>query len=255
MRVAFSEGWGNAWSAIALANPVYADTNGTNQVGGLSFNVSQGASADPGWFKESSVQKVFWDFSNSTAIGFTPVWNALKNGLTRFPALAGMHSYARALAEDNPAAVNTINAILGTQGITPPSSVYADNETKFGSPEMPNVKPIYLTYEAANSPLTNICVDNSADPNRVGNKAGEFRYVRLHLPAAGPRSFSVQQVPSSSGTSDPDFALFDRTGRILKSDGVAPNVETASINLPAGNYVLAINDFKLSNSCFRLTVN
>jgi hypothetical protein len=255
MRVAFSEGWGNAWSGIALNDPEYADTNGINQVGGLSFNVSQGASADPGWFKESSVQRIFWDFSNSPVLGFTPVWNALKSGLTRSAALAGIHAYVHALAFDNPAAGPTISAILGAQGITPPSSPYADNEANFGSPVLTNVKPLYLSYSPIGSTLADICVDNTADLNGVHNKAGQFRYVRLNLPTTGTRTFTVTKMSTSSGSTDPDFALYDRRGRILQRDGLAPNVETASIDLPAGDYVMAITEFNLSNSCFSLTVN
>jgi len=253
MRVAFSEGWGNAWSGIALNNPVYTDTNGTNQVGGLSFDVSRGASNDPGWFKESSVQKVLWDFSNSPVIGFTRVWNSLKNGLTRSAALVGIHSFARALADDNAAAVPTISAILGTQGIALPSLPYAENETNFGAPPLSHTNPLYLSYGAVGTTLVSICVDSAADPTGDGNKAGQFRYVRFILPNPGVRTISVTRT-SSSGTSDPDFVLYDRTGKILQSDGVAPNVETAPINLPAGDYVLAITDFNLSSSCFGLTV-
>ena len=236
-----------------------------SQVGGLSFNVSHSDSTNPGWFKEASVQKVFWDFSNSPAIGFTPVWNALKNGLTRSAALAGMHSYARALADANPATTTTISNILAAQGIAfPTSSPYADNETNFGSPVMPNVNPIYLPYGAVSSTLGNICLDNTADPLRHGNKAGEFRYVRLNLSQSGVRAFSITQTSSTSGSSDPDFVLYDRTGGIFQGNGIGRNVETASISLPAGDYVLAITDFNLyvpasgsglnSNTCFSLTI-
>jgi hypothetical protein len=262
MRVAFSEGWGNAWSGLALNNAVYADTKFTNQVGGITFNVSQGESTNPGWFKEGSVQKVLWDFSNSPAIGFTSVWNALKSGLSRSAALAGIHSFSRALADANPAAAPTISAILGTQGITLTTSPYAETETNFGAPAMPNTSPLYLTYPG--STLGNICVDSAADLNLDGNKAGEIRYVRLSLPQAGTRSFNVSQTSSSSGSSDPDFVLYDRSGGIFQSNGTAVNVENASTILPAGDYVLAITDFNLSSpptrsalntsSCFSLTV-
>jgi len=39
IRVAFSEGWANAFSAIALGNPVYYDTVGDAQANGFNFNV------------------------------------------------------------------------------------------------------------------------------------------------------------------------------------------------------------------------
>ena len=252
LRVAFSEGWGNAWSAIALANPVYADTNGPGQIGGLSFNVSQGDSTNPGWFKEASVQKVFWDFSNSPAIGFTSMWNALKNGLTRSAALAGIHAYSRALADDKPAAASTIGIILAAQGITLSTSPYAENETNFGSPALTNVNPIYLNYGAFGSTLGNICVDNTADPLRHGNKAGEFRYVRFSLAQAGARTVTVTQT--SGPSSDPDLVLYDRRGRYLDANGNVPSTETISASLAAGDYVLVVTDFNLSTSCFSLTI-
>ena len=261
MRVAFSEGWGNAWAGIALANPVYADTNSPGQVGGLSFNVSLSDSTNQGWFKEASVQKVFWDFNNSPAIGFTPIWNALKNGLTRSAALVGIHSYSRALADDKPAAATTISGILAAQRITLTNSPYAENETNFGSPALSNVNPIYLNY-VPGSTLGNICVDNAADPLRHGNKAGEFRYVRFSLAQAGPRTVSVTQT--SGGASDPDFVLYNRTGSFLQAKGDVQNAETITTSLPAGDYVLALTDYKQylpasgspvnTTSCFSLTV-
>ena len=251
MRVAFSEGWGNAWSGIALANPVYADTNGRTQVGGLSFNVSLSDSTNPGWFKEASVQKVFWDLSNAPTIGFTPMWNTLKNGLTRSAALVGIHSYSRALADDKPAAATTISGILAAQRITLTNSPYAENETNFGSPALSNVNPIYLNY-VPGSTLGNICVDNAADPSRHGNKAGEFRYVRFSLAQAGARTVTVTQT--SGPSSDPDLVLYDRRGRYLQANSNVPRTETISASLAAGDYVLVVTDFNLSTSCFSLTI-
>lgn len=260
MRVAFSEGWGNAWSGIALANPVYSDTNGPGQIGGFSFNVSQGDSTNSGWFKETSVQKVLWDLSNSPAIGFTPMWTAMKNGLTRSAALVGIHSYARALADAIPAAAPTISTILGTQGIALPSSPYAENESNFGTPALANTNPIYLNYPALGSTLGNICVGNAADPLRHGNKAGELRYVRFNLAQAGARTVSVTQT--SGGASDPDFVLYNRTGGFLQGKSDVPNTEIATASLPAGDYVLALTDYNFSTSgssanatsCFSLTI-
>jgi hypothetical protein len=270
MRVAFSEGWGNAWSGIALNNALYADTKFTNQVGGITFNVSQGDTNNPGWFKEGSVQKVLWDLSNSPAIGFPQVWNTLKTGLTRSAALAGIHSFSRALADSAPAAVPTLGAILATQGITLTTTPYAETESNFGSPAMPNTNPLYLTY--AGGTLGNICVDSAADSSlanpanttRDGNKAGEYRYVRFNLPQAGTRIVSVTQASSSSGSSDPDFVLYGRTGLILFRADATPNAENVTASLPSGDYVLAITDYTLSkppstsalnsSSCFNLSI-
>jgi len=261
LRVAFSEGWGNGWSGIALNNPIYSDTIGPSQASGGSFNVSTGESTNPGWFKEHSVEKMFWDFSNHASIGFSQVWSTLKSGLKVSAALSSIHSFARALANDT--SNNALVAsILATQSIALPTTPYADNETNFGNPVIANINPIYLTYGSLTTALTNVCVGNAVDPYLDANKAGEYRHVRLTLPA-GNRTFVVAQSSSTTSVSDPDFVLYNSAGRLLEANGIVPNSETATWNLPAGDYVLAITDFRLfrptssggnTSACFSLTV-
>ena len=269
MRVAFSEGWGNAWSGIALNNPVYTDTMGANQTGGITFNVSLGTATNPGWFKEPSVQKMFWDFSqNSPDLGFGAVWTTMKTGMKASPALTGIHAFARSLADANAAATTSIRTILATQGITLPSTPYADNETNFNfgtSTPLPDTNPIYLSYGAVGSPLANVCVNNAVDPTpRAGNKAGEYRYIRLTLPQAGQRIINVTGSSSTpTSQTDPDLVLYSAAGAVLRANGTNPNSESASGVLPAGDYVLVVTDFNLSkassaggntSACFTVTI-
>jgi hypothetical protein len=266
MRVAFSEGWGNAWSGIALNDPVYTDTIGANQAGGIAFNVSLGTATNPGWFKEPSVQKMFWDFSqNSPDIGFTQVWATMKTGMKASPALTGIHAFARSLANANAAATTSIRTILATQGIALPNTSYADNETNFGSPTpLADTNPIYLSYGGVGTSLTNVCVNNAVDPTRAGNKAGEYRYIRLTLPQAGQRIINVTGSSSTpTGQTDPDLVLYSAAGAVLRANGTNANSESASGVLPAGDYVLVVTDFNLAKSasaggntraCFTVTI-
>lgn len=266
MRVAFSEGWGNAWSGIALNDPVYTDTIGASQAGGIAFNVSLGTATNPGWFKEPSVQKMFWDFSqNSPDIGFTQVWATMKTGMKASPALTGIHAFARSLANGNAGATNSIRTILATQGITLPNTPYAENETNFGTPTpLADTNPIYLSYGGVGTSLTNVCVNNAVDPARAGNKAGEYRYIRLTLPQAGQRIINVTGNSSTpTSQTDPDLVLYSAAGAVLSANGTNPNSESASGVLPAGDYVLVVTDFNLAksastggntNACFTVTI-
>lgn len=268
MRVAFSEGWGNGWSGIALANPVYADTSGTQQAQGASFNVSTGETTNPGFFKEASVEKMFWDFSQITAttpnttIGFARVWNTMKNFMKTTPALTGIHSFTSALVNSGGAPGAAVQTILTAQNIALPSDAYGSNETNFGNPAIANLNPIYLSYGALNSTLGSICVSNATDTAKVGNKAGEHRYVRFSIPAgtAQSRTITVTQSSSSSGSSDPDFTVYDSTGQIQQAESNVARSETATLTLSSGNYVLAITDYGLvssignSSSCFTLNI-
>jgi hypothetical protein len=267
MRVAFSEGWGNGWAAIALANKLYSDTAVAGEAQGFSMDVSLGESSNPGWFKERSVQRLFWDMNASSSIGFAPIWTAMRTGLVSTPALTSIHSFARALVQSNPSAAPALSAIFLTQSIAVPTDAYGGGETNFGDPVVSNVNPLYLVYPALGTTLTNLCVSNVADPGRDANKLGEYRYVRLTLPA-GNRRITVTRSASTTLvlTTDPDFYLYGTQGRL--TNGVATFGETAvfesesaQINLLGGDYVLAITDYQFTSApalrqfCFDLVVN
>lgn len=262
MRVAFSEGWGNGWAGIALNNPVYVDTSQAGQGNGFTFNVSRGEGTNPGWFKESSVERMFWDLSNS-GIGFGQVWATMRNGLTTTAALSSMHSFANALRLRVSAneASNTLRPTLAREAIALPTDAYGAGETNFGAPVIANLSPIYLRYGNLNSSLTNVCVGNAADPNREFNKAGQYRFVRVTLPTSGNRTISLVRTSSTTPSTDPDFTVYNNLGELFVADGTVNNSETATRSLPAGDYVLAVTDFNLfsnsggnSNACFTLTV-
>lgn len=263
MRVAFSEGWGNGWAGIALNNPVYVDTSQSGQGNGFTFNVSRGEGTNPGWFKESSVERMFWDLSNSS-LGFGPVWATMRSGLTASAALSSMHSFANALRLrlSADAVSNTLRPTLAREAIALPTDAYGAGETNFGAPTIANLSPIYLRYGNLNSSLTNVCVGNAADPNREFNKAGQYRFVRLTLPNAGNRTISLVRSSSSpTGSTDPDFTVYNNLGELFIADGAVNNSESATLSLPAGDYVLAVTDFNLfsasganTNACFTLTV-
>ncbi len=260
MRVAFSEGWGNAWAAIALDNKLYADTLVAGASGGFSMDVSLGATSNPGWFKEDSIQRVFWDMSVSPSIGFTPVWTTMRSGLTTSPALSGIHAFAFALAQNNPSMAAALSAVLSNQGISLPTDAYGSGETNFGNPVIAAVNPLYLTYSGIGTTLSNVCLSDAADPGGDANKAGEYRYIRMTLPA-GTRTISVTRSSSTTSATDPDFYLHDNAGLLAFSESTVVNSETGSVTVPAGNYVLAITNYNFrtntffSSPCFNVVVN
>ncbi|MFM8900158.1 MAG: hypothetical protein ACKOF9_09470 [Burkholderiales bacterium] len=265
MRVAFSEGWGNGWAAISLNNKIYADTLAAAASGGFSMDVSVGATSNPGWFRTRSVQRLFWDMSNSPSIGFTTVWTTMRSGLTTTPALTGIHSFAFGLAQSNPSLTSPLSAILLNQSVSLPTDAYGSGETNFGSPVIAAVNPLYLSHPGVGSTLSNVCLSNAADPDRDGNKAGEFRYVRLNLPA-GPRTISVTRAATTSVATDPDFYLYSNVGQVSNGSSTfglsaVANSESAQISVNGGNYVLAVTDYNFTTNglsrapCFNVLIN
>lgn len=60
LRVAFGEGWGDAFGAMALNDPVYRDSfSGQAQDG--AFSLESSTPSAPGWFSEFSTFKILWD--------------------------------------------------------------------------------------------------------------------------------------------------------------------------------------------------
>ncbi len=79
-RLAFGEGFGNAFAGIVHNDPVYIDTNGTSQNAGFSIDVSQapGTVDDRGPWSERSMQYMIYQTATSYG-NFGSVHNILEN--------------------------------------------------------------------------------------------------------------------------------------------------------------------------------
>ena len=251
LRLAFSEGWGNGWSGIALNDPRYVDSFGTNQSQSFSINVNLPAtSTDRGAYSETASQYLI--YSSSQTFGFTPVYGAL----TRFPsspAYTTLYNFADALKVTSPTSVAAITSLWATQNIAA-SDAFGSGETNDGG--VPTSLPVYKTLSA--SPTT-YCLTGVTDTRSDGNKLGEYMYVRFT--ASGARVLTLSKVSATYATpttTDPDFVL-------LRSDGVSVNAsssvadsETLNATLPTGTHAIALQDYNLPSnqgSCFAFTVN
>lgn len=264
LRVAFSEGWGNGWAGIALNNPVYTDTLDAAQANGSQFDVSVGAESNPGWFSEDSIQKLFWDMSRKSSIGFAAIWTTLKTGLTQSSALSSIHSFAFAMNQQIPAAGDDLITILAGQDVALPTDPYGSGETNLGSPPIGDLSPLYLDHGGAGTTLSGVCVNNSNDPQvdnlRFGNRSGEFRFIKVTL-AAGAHSFIVTTSSTYNSKTTPIFALYGKDGEVAESANDRNNNQTLNYTAAAGDYVLALTDRKLSaensddaRACFNVEI-
>ncbi|KTT15800.1 carboxypeptidase-like regulatory domain-containing protein [Pseudacidovorax intermedius] len=247
-RLAFSEGWGNAWSGIALGRRDYSDSAGPRQSQGFAFALDTGAPSTPGWYKEFSVQSVLWNLNNQ--IGFTPIHQAMTQGLKNTPAVTSIHAFASAfIAVASSAQQAALNSLLAGQRITGSSDAFGGSETNDGGLGA-FALPLY-TSAAVGTPKQ-VCVTDQADPGGSGNKLGSFAYLRL--PISQARDYTVN-VSGPAG-SDPDFRVYQ--GALV---GGAANVQAGSdqakVKLGAGTAVVAVQDFNVSsaNTCFTVTVN
>ncbi len=261
MRVAFSEGFSNAWSALALNDKIYADTGVAGVTQGSSHDVSLGDLTRPSWLSERSVEKVLWDMGTHSAIGFAPLWQTMRSGMTQSPALTGMHSFAFNLVQANPSFSQLVAAILFDQKITLPEDVYGAGETHFGQLAFANLNPIYMSHPGLGNTLAGVCLTDEADLLGAGNKAGEHRYVRMFLPA-GLHKVTVTRAFGGATQTDPDFVFYGNLGALTVAESTVADSEMADVNVTGGEYVLVVSDFNFrtnaaaaSQPCFDVLVN
>ena len=244
MRVAFSEGWGNAWSAMALGSPIYADSGQAGQAGGFIIDVAQSPAADDqGWYSESSVQFLMFSFHQSANVGFAPIFNVMTGPLKTSPAFTAMHNFATLLKAETPGGVATINTLLQGQQISQVNDVFGAAETNNGGVAL--ALPI---YRSAADPH---CVTTAAG---LGNKLGTTSFIKFDT-TAGSHTLSLASVTGQTGA-DPDFVITKSDGLKQFAQGSSLDIETATMVLPAGTHTLAVRDFKLTagTRCFTFTV-
>ncbi len=243
-RLAFSEGWGNAWSGIALERGNYTDSVGSGQAQGTNIDLTVGPGSFAGWFREPSVQSILWQLNKQA--GFKPIHDTLTGSFKTGVAVTSIHPFAASYRVAAPSNASLLDSLLTGQGISAAANdPFGTNESNDGGLAL--TLPMYrgATVGGGN---TTACVSNQFGND---NKHGSFTYLRFS--ASSSRGYQIA-VSGPSG-SDPDFVVY-AGGERARSDGLGTS-ESATIALSAGDYVLAINDFEDSsaNTCFTVTIN
>ncbi len=250
MRVAFSEGWGNAWSGIALGDPIYSDSLDAAQARGFSFDVSQAPASNRGWFSEASVQYLLWKYADTQAAGFGALFEVLTGASLRTSsALVAIHQVSALLKAARPAAAGAIDSLLAGQLITVNDGLGSDEANNGGGAV---VLPIYGTYSSGSQ---TICVNDGAGrPNKLGN------YVYRRFTLSGSRTLRLTAAGGVTG-SDPDMLLVRADGTSQTFQSTVAGSETGTVTLPAGTHTVVLYDFSLNAStsavgqrCFNFSV-
>lgn len=244
-RLAFSEGWGNGWSGIALGRTNYVDSLGAGQQAvGANIDLSTGPVTNAGWFSEQSIETIFWTLNQR--VGFKPIHDAMtsvpfKNGTP----VTSIHPYTAAFNAVAPGSASALAGLLTAQNISAAANdPYGAQETNAGgTPAITNVLPMY-TVPAAPGAGTPACVSNTEfDQYGDNNKLGAIAYVHFTAPAT--RSYTVT-IGAPAGA----LASFD-----IFSNGFIPHAGN-TLSLAAGDYVLAVKDLNRSSAttCFSVAI-
>ncbi len=242
-RLAFSEGWGNAWSGMALGKSHYTDSMGVGQGPGTDLDLSAGAPSPAGWYREASVQSVLWRLHSLH--GFAPFHQAMSGPLRTARALTTIHSFAAAYAAVLPSSRSELSSLLMGQAISGVTDDPWGAQETNGGGLSDLVLPLYKRPNVS-APFQ-ACVSNSFG---VYNKLGGFVYLRYTIQTAGRYNVSV----NGPGNSDPDFNVY-AGARLASATGVGAS-ESLAVSLPAGDVVVALHDANDSSdrTCFQINV-
>jgi hypothetical protein len=250
LRLAFSEGFADAFSGMVLGDPVYRDSYGAGQSNDVYFNMETLTASVPGWFNEISVASIAWDLFDTAAdgvdtgsVGYAPMLYVFRNELRTGIPLDSIFAFAAALKLRPGVDDVLVNAVVSQQQIVAGTMTpYADTETHNGG--LPDVLPVYAQV-ALNGPQVQVC--GTADAGTF-DKLGNRRLLRLNIPATGPVHILVQAQPDGDPqTADPDLYIW-QAGLFDYSESSDPNVETYdNTAMPAGDYVLEVFEYSHVN--------
>jgi hypothetical protein len=249
LRVAFGEGWGGAFGAMALNDPVYRDSF-SRQAGDVAFSLESDMPSVPGWFSEFSTFKILWDIfdganepNDTVALGFAPIYTAMTSAQPSTDSLTGIFPFVRALKASNAAAAAGVNALLTEHSIVPNVDDFGSNETNAGGSV--DALPIYTTIALGGT--QQVCGDAAfGNYNKLGNR----RFLRLLLAQQTTVSIAATGLAGSqaSPVPDPDVIVW-RRGQVVAFANAIGNQESLPmagqppLSLAAGTYVIEVFEY------------
>ncbi len=253
IRVAFSEGLANAFSAIITDDPIYYDTSSISHTG-WNMNIESGTKNTPGWFSEASVQRIVYDLydahddgEDTLTLGLNPLHHVLIGAQKQTPAFTSLFTFITELKNENSSSSNKIDNIVGSEDIATIDDIYGTNRLNTVNED---VLPLYTDLTINQS--LNICTTTDySSPNKLNN----HKYIRFTVDTEG--SYPIRVTQNNGRTSDPNFKLykvlpFTEEGSAESSD---LQTETATVTLSQGDYLLDVNDANnISKACFYVSV-
>ncbi len=226
-RVAFGEGFGNAFSGMVQGTRFYIDTFNDDQgtsgiVSDLDDNMEW--ESQEGWWNETSVQAILYDLfdaSNdgvdSVSLGFGPLYAVLSGAQRVTLSFTTPFSFIHHLKVENPGSSAAIDTLVAGEGI---GSIVDEWDASGALTDIASFGPLY-TPMGINAGATQLC-GTDADGNynrRLNRRLFYFEVVSTAL-------LTVQA--SSSGGSDPGVAIYASGQEIAYSD--PPGNATAQIS-------------------------
>jgi hypothetical protein len=244
LRVAFGEGWGNAYSGMALNDPVYRDSFG-GVAGDTGFSLEADNQNGEGWFSEFSVGEILWDLFDDAkedpiAGGFAPIYSIMTGAQKDTEALTSIFSFSSALRAANASQAANIDAVL-TGELISGTDAFGSDETNSGG--VSTALPIYTDITVGQAPIA-VCSIGTSDRNKLGYR----RFLRLNLATTSVLTITATGAVSNQtgvAATDPDIYVY-RNGTIVAfDDAVSPTAMISQNAFSAGLHIIEVYDYDL----------
>jgi len=261
-RVAFSEGWSNALSAIITKDPIYRDSSGENQNSGFSFNLETKTVKIPGWFNEATISTVIYDIYDGTpdgadtiSSGLAPIYNVMRSDAFKEASVfSTIFAFTDGLRREPSLDLTALNRLLEAQKI---SGEGPNGQGENNSGAIRSALPVYKEV-SFNGPAVQLCsVDDAGTFNKLGNR----EFIFLSLPNDADVTIKAEKI-SGNDDRDPDFKIWQGNTLLSESTSSKKGEEVYSNRLSGGEYIIEAFDFfningtgsKRGDGCFNLSV-
>lgn len=245
MRVAMSEGFSNAFSAIMLDDAAYRDSLGDDQADGFWFDVAEKNSVVRGWYAEASVQSILYNYylsdQGKTPKVFSDLWDVFSdNDYVQADSLTSIYLFSARAKQQHPAHVDLLDDLLAEQNILANDEFGVDESNSGGyASTLPIYKNIY-----PNTSVVSICSSNRFGS---GNKLGIAQFLKTSV-SAGVYRITADRYMGDFGGSDPDIYVYKQGERQASADGIGVDYEELMTNLADGTYIIEVLDAKNLNA-------
>ncbi len=259
IRLAFSEGWGNAFSGMVKRDSRYRDSFfQANVLRDFSIDVESNTAVLPGAYSEASTQSIIYDLYDSVnegadtiSLGFQPIHTAMVSSLRTTRAFTTIYTLLSAIRAASAGQAAAIDNLSSSQAIAANAGDFATNETNNGG----DARNLPVFRSVASGQTQQVC---SIAANGTYNRFGNRKFLRFDLAVAGSITVRASNGPVGS---DPDLVLFAAGAVRGLADSSASGAETLTVtNLTAGSYVIEVYEYSnqgnapRGDTCFDLQV-
>jgi hypothetical protein len=253
---------------MVLNDPIYRDSFGTAQGSDFHFSLESRAATAPGWYNETSVQRIAWDLFDTVndgadvvSVGFGPLYSVFASELRSGVPLSSLFPFISALKLRPGVPAAQVDQLVEAERVAGTSlGIVSTTMTPYAATEIFSgvaassadlSLPVYAVV-TPNGPNVRVCTSSSLDTGSSVvatsyNKLGNRRFLRFSVP--GTRTLRINvSCPATdadcagSPVPDPDFVV-SRAKDVTVSESDAPRVENLTFDATAGDYVLEIYDW------------